>query len=73
MYEMNMPEIKIKWNKETAVTKEAYDATIKEVDLLMNKGEQSLSSAESKRLQALAVAAELYEDTYEPLPIITTH
>jgi len=55
------------------VTKEAYDATIKEVDLLMNKGEQSLSSAESKRLQALAVAAELYEDTYEPLPIITTH
>jgi len=50
-------------------SKEVYNATMKEIDFLMKKGEGNLSTAELKRLKALAVAAETYEDTYEPLPV----
>jgi HTH-type transcriptional regulator/antitoxin HigA len=53
-------------------TKEVYEVTMKEIELLMKKGEKHLSDAERKRLLTLAEAAEQYEDTNEPLPIPTS-
>ena len=50
-------------------SKEAYDATMKEIDQLMKRGEVNLSSKELIRLRSLAEAAELYEDTHDPLPL----
>lgn len=56
-------------NKIRIKTKEAYDAVIQEIDQLMKKGEAHLSQVELKRLQTLVKAAELYEDTKDPLPL----
>ncbi len=50
-------------------TSAAYSLVMKEIDLLMRKGEHSLTEKEAKRLKTLAEAAELYEDTTDPLPI----
>jgi len=50
-------------------TQEAYELTMKTIDTLMKKGEGNLSDKELKSLSALAEAAELYEDTFEPLPV----
>jgi HTH-type transcriptional regulator/antitoxin HigA len=50
-------------------TKEAYELTMKTIDTLMKRGEQNLSANELKTLSSLAAAAELYEDTFEPLPL----
>ena len=40
-----------------------------EIDALMKKGEKNLTAIELKRLGSLAEAAEVYEDTNEPLPL----
>lgn len=50
-------------------TKEAYDAVMKEIDALMRRGEKSLSKNELNRMKLMAAAAELYEDTHDPLPL----
>jgi HTH-type transcriptional regulator/antitoxin HigA len=50
-------------------SEEAYELTMKEIDILMRKGEANLSAAEKKRLVELADAAENYEDTSNPLPL----
>lgn len=55
--------------KQKIKTNEVYEVTMREIDLLMKKGETNLSDAELKRLRMLAEAAEEYEDTFEPLPI----
>ena len=50
-------------------SKAAYELTMKEIDVLMKKGEANLSAMEIKKLKALATAAETYEDTFQPLPV----
>jgi HTH-type transcriptional regulator/antitoxin HigA len=50
-------------------TDEAYNLTMTEIDKLMKKGENNLSSKELERLHSLAEAAELYEDSHHPLPL----
>ena len=42
---------------------------MKEINSLMKKGEDHLSQSELNRLQALAEAAEAYEDIHDPLPV----
>ena len=51
------------------LTEEAYQLTMKEIDELMHLGENKLSNAQMKRLKALALAAEQYEDINHPLPL----
>ena len=58
--------------KKQIKSKEAYELTLKEIDTLMKKGEDNLHVAELKRLNLLAKAVEIYEDTTDPLPIPTT-
>jgi HTH-type transcriptional regulator/antitoxin HigA len=53
-------------------SKEAYDITMKEIDNLMKRGEDNLTTAELNRLGTLAEAAELYEDIHDPLPLPST-
>jgi HTH-type transcriptional regulator / antitoxin HigA len=53
-------------------SKEAYELTMKTIDGLMRKGEKNLNAKELKTLEALAAAAEVYEDTFEPLPTPTS-
>lgn len=50
-------------------TKEAYDATMNEIDKLMQRGESNLNPKELVRLRSLAEAAEVYEDNHDPLPL----
>jgi HTH-type transcriptional regulator/antitoxin HigA len=50
-------------------SKAAYELTMKEIDVLMKKGEANLSAMEIKKLKALAMAAETYGDTFQPLPV----
>jgi HTH-type transcriptional regulator / antitoxin HigA len=50
-------------------SKAAYELTMKEIDVLMKKGEANLSAMEIKKLKALATAAEAYEDTFQPVPV----
>lgn len=50
-------------------SEEAYELTMREIDILMRKGEENLSDTEKKRLVELADAAERYEDTTHPLPL----
>ena len=50
-------------------SKAAYELTMKEIDALMKKGEAHLSAVELKTLKSLAEAAEVYEDTFHPLPM----
>lgn len=58
-----------KKTKRDIKTKEAYELTMKEIDALMKRGESNLSKKELDRLRNLAEAAELYEDTNDPLPL----
>ena len=44
-------------------SKKAYHETMVEVYNLMNKGEKNLTAKELKKLEAMAKAAEAYEDT----------
>ncbi len=53
----------------TIQSKEAYGLTMKEIDVLMRKGEKNLLPEEIKKLKALAEAAETYEDSFHPLPV----
>ena len=53
-------------------SEEAYELTMKEIDILMRKGEANLHDAELKRLEEMVVAAEQYEDTIHPLPLPAT-
>ena len=48
---------------------EVYNVVMKEIDGLMRKGEKNLSPSELNRLRILADAAEVYEDTTDPLPL----
>jgi HTH-type transcriptional regulator/antitoxin HigA len=59
-------------NKKQIKSREAYEITMNEIDTLMKRGESNLSKKELDRLRILAEAAELYEDTHEPLPVPTT-
>ena len=64
------PAPKSKTNKKTKIkNKEVYGVVMKEINSLMKKGEDHLSQSELNRLQALAEAAEAYEDTHDPLPV----
>ena len=49
-------------------SREAYELTMKTIDELMRKGEKNLTAKELKTLEELTIAAEVYEDTFEPLP-----
>ena len=63
------PDTKSKTGKKIKIqNKEVYELTMKEIELLMSKGEATISNQEQARLRSLAEAAEEYEDTYEPLP-----
>jgi HTH-type transcriptional regulator / antitoxin HigA len=55
--------------KKEIKSKEAYELTMKEVDALMKRGESNLNKRELARLRSLAIAAERYEDTHDPLPL----
>ena len=44
-----------------------YEAAMKEILALMNKGEENLSKTETWKLQKMAVAAEAFEDMHYPL------
>ena len=48
--------------------KHEYNAALKEVDLLMKKGESKLKPPELQKLRTIAEAVEEYEETYLPLP-----
>jgi HTH-type transcriptional regulator / antitoxin HigA len=50
-------------------SREVYDVAMKEIDVLIKKGEDKLSSTELNRLRVLSEAAEIYEDTTDPLPL----
>lgn len=61
-----------KQNRQTTKTiksKEAYDLVMQEINILMKKGEDNLSEKQLARLRNLAVAAEQYEDSSDPLPL----
>lgn len=60
---------KIKTVRKRIQSKEVYELTMKEVDVLAKKGEENLSTKELERLRILAEAAENYEDIHEPLPV----
>jgi HTH-type transcriptional regulator/antitoxin HigA len=49
-------------------SQEVYDVVMREIEGLMKKGEKNLNSSELTRLRILAEAAEMYEDTTDPLP-----
>ena len=55
-------------NKPLIANKEAYDLTMKEIDALMQQGENNLDKTELTRLKSLAIAAEAFEDREDPLP-----
>jgi HTH-type transcriptional regulator/antitoxin HigA len=55
--------------KKKIKSKEAYDLTMVEIDLLMKKGEENLTVKEMDRLRNLSEAAENYEDANDPLPL----
>jgi HTH-type transcriptional regulator/antitoxin HigA len=63
------PVKKIRAASKRILNKEVYELTMKEIDALMKKGEESLSPKELERLRILSEAAENYEDIHEPLPI----
>lgn len=65
----NKQESLTKKTKKEIKSKEAYELTMQEIDVLMKKGESNLSSKELQRLRILAEAAEKYEDTHDPLPL----
>ena|SRR5688572_1772378 len=67
--EKRKPMKKIKMVRKRIQSKEVYELTMKEIDVLAKKGEENLSSKELERLRILAEAAENYEDTHEPLPV----
>jgi antitoxin component HigA of HigAB toxin-antitoxin module len=48
---------------------EAYELTMQQIDQLMKIGEDKLTSAQAKRLRALAKMAEHYEDINYPIPV----
>lgn len=58
-----------KKQKKQIKTVEAYNLTLNEIERLMKKGEENLLPKELTRLRNLAEAAELYEDTNNPLPL----
>lgn len=58
-----------KRQKKEIKSKEAYDLTMHEIDILMRRGEANLDEKELKRLRVLAEAAEKYEDVHDPLPL----
>jgi antitoxin component HigA of HigAB toxin-antitoxin module len=49
-------------------TEAEYEAAMDEIYELMNRGEANLSEGEKDKVQAMAVAAEAYEDEYFPFP-----
>ena len=58
-----------KSKKKLIKSKEAYVITMKEIDTLMKRGESNLNLKELIRLRSLAEAAEVFEDTHDPLPL----
>lgn len=50
-------------------SKEAYELVMEEIDKLMKRGEKNLNQKELVRLRTLAEAAEMFEDTTDPLPL----
>ena len=63
-------KIKTEKNRKKQIkSKEAYDLAMKEIDMMMQRGESNLSEKEIVRLRILAEAAERYEDTHDPLPL----
>lgn len=58
-----------KKTKKKIKSKEVYDLTMAEIDLLMKKGEENLTVKEMDRLRNLSEAAENYEDANDPLPL----
>ena len=49
-------------------TEAEYDAAMDEIYELMNRGEGNLTEDETNKLQAMAIAAEKYEDIHFPFP-----
>ena len=45
-----------------------YNAVMKEIDILMKKGERKLSDKELRSLQSLALAAQMYEKSFYRIP-----
>ncbi|TXJ26611.1 MAG: helix-turn-helix domain-containing protein [Chitinophagaceae bacterium] len=45
-----------------------YNAVMKEIDILMKKGERKLSDKELRSLQSLALAAQMYEKSIYTIP-----
>ncbi len=58
--------------KHKIATEKEYNATMREIDALMKKGENNLTAAETKKLGVMAQAAELFEDEFYPLPMPKT-
>src|SRR5438046_2455209 len=66
---VGQPTKKTKTGKTKIQSKEVYELAMKEIDVLMKKGEENLNQKELERLSILSEAAEEYEDTHEPLPV----
>jgi HTH-type transcriptional regulator / antitoxin HigA len=67
--EKGKPMKKMKTARKRIQSKEVYELTMKEIDVLAKKGEENLTSKELERLRILAEAAENYEDIHDPLPV----
>jgi HTH-type transcriptional regulator/antitoxin HigA len=52
----------------TIETEKDYNASMKKIDALMKKGENSLTAKEAKELRTLAVAAQAYEKSIYTIP-----
>lgn len=60
----------MKRKKQLSITSgKEYRTSMKEIDILMKKGEAKLTPAQLKKIKVLAEAAEKYEDDYYPLPM----
>ena len=61
--------MKTKNHKPVISSAKEYNASMKEIDTLMKKGEANLTPAQLRKIRTMAEAAEQYEDKYYPLPM----
>jgi len=69
---VNDPGI-VKVRKVVLQSRKGYETTMTAIDTLMKRGANNLSGPELKRLTAMAEAAELYEDTVDPLRLQSSY
>lgn len=53
-------------------TEQDYQRALEELDLLMKKGEDSITASEASRIESLALSIQAFEKIYYPFPIPKT-